>query len=32
MTATKEHWQQDPEEHDYPAAASYLTLLMDKGR
>lgn len=26
--ADKEHWQQDPEEHDYPAAASYLSLLL----
>ena len=25
--ADKEHWKNKPEEHDYPAAASYLSLL-----
>ncbi len=24
----QEHWQTEPEEHDYPAAANYLSLLM----
>jgi len=24
----KEHWKDEPEDHDYPAAADYLTLLM----
>lgn len=27
----KERWKQEPDEHDYPAAASYLSLLMDEG-
>lgn len=27
MTA-KEHWKSEPEDHDYPAAASYLSLLL----
>ena len=27
MTA-KEHWKPEPEDHDYPAAASYLSLLL----
>jgi len=31
MTATKEHWKNEPDDHDYPAAADYLTLLMEKG-
>jgi len=31
MTATKEHWKNEPDDHDYPAAADYLSLLMDKG-
>ncbi|MGA9114691.1 MAG: hypothetical protein WB802_12990 [Candidatus Dormiibacterota bacterium] len=31
MTATKEHWKSEPDDHDYPAAADYLSLLMDKG-
>jgi hypothetical protein len=26
--APKEHWKNEPEDHDYPAAADYLTLLM----
>jgi hypothetical protein len=26
----KEHWMADPEEHDYPAASDYLTLVMPK--
>ena len=29
MTA-REHWKSDPEEHDYSAAASYLSLLLDE--
>jgi hypothetical protein len=24
----KEHWKQDPDDHDYPAAASYLSLVL----
>jgi hypothetical protein len=24
----KEHWKSEPEDHDYPAAASYLSLLL----
>jgi hypothetical protein len=24
-----EHWKDDPEEHDYPAAKSYLSMLVD---
>jgi hypothetical protein len=24
-----EHWKQEPDEHDYPAAADYLSLLVD---
>ena len=24
----KEHWKQEPDEHDYPAAASYLSLIL----
>jgi len=31
MTATKEHWKSEPDDHDYPAAADYLSLIMDKG-
>jgi hypothetical protein len=26
-----EHWQEEPEEHDFPAAADYLGLLVDAG-
>jgi hypothetical protein len=26
--ATKEHWKNEPDEHDYPAARDYLTLLV----
>ena len=26
----KEHWMADPEEHDYPAAGDYLTLVLPK--
>jgi hypothetical protein len=29
MTATKEHWKTEPDDHDYPAAADYLSLIMD---
>ena len=28
MTATKEHWKSEPDEHDYPAAIDYLSLLL----
>ena len=31
MTATTEHWKSDPDDHDFPAAADYLSLLMEKG-
>jgi len=27
----KEHWKEEPDEHDYPAAGDYLGLLMDEG-
>jgi len=26
--SAKEHWKPEPDEHDYPAAASYLSLLL----
>jgi hypothetical protein len=26
-SATQEHWKDDPDDHDYPAARDYLTLL-----
>ena len=26
--ASKEHWDSEPDEHDYPAAANYLTLVL----
>jgi hypothetical protein len=26
-----DHWKAEPEEHDYPAAADYLSLLVDSG-
>ena len=26
----KEHWQNEPDEHDYPAAHDYLTLITDE--
>ena len=26
-----EHWQEEPEEHDFPAAADYLSLVADAG-
>ena len=29
--ATKEHWKSDPDDHDYPAAADYLSLIMEDG-
>lgn len=29
MTA-KEHWKAEPEDHDYPAAANYLSLILPK--
>ena len=28
MTAPKEHWKPDPDDHDYPAAIDYLSLLL----
>lgn len=28
----KEHWKNEPDEHDFPAAANYLTLLMSDSR
>lgn len=28
----KEHWKQEPDEHDYPAAADYLSLVMDSSQ
>jgi len=31
MMAIKEHWKSEPDDHDYPAAADYLSLVMDKG-
>ncbi|MGO8687188.1 MAG: hypothetical protein ACLQT7_08420 [Candidatus Dormibacteria bacterium] len=27
--ASKEHWKSEPDDHDYPAAADYLSLIMD---
>ena len=27
--ALDEHWKEDPEDHDYPAAKSYLSMLVD---
>ena len=30
--AAKEHWKSEPEEHDYPAAADYLSLVLDPKR
>jgi hypothetical protein len=27
--ATKEHWKKEPDDHDYPAAADYLSLILD---
>jgi hypothetical protein len=30
--AAKEHWKSEPEEHDYPAAADYLSLVLDPRR
>jgi len=29
--AAKEHWKTEPDDHDYPAAADYLSLIMAKG-
>ena len=29
--AHKEHWKTEPDDKDYPAAADYLSLIMDKG-
>jgi hypothetical protein len=26
-----EHWKDEPDEHDFPAATSYLTLHFDEG-
>jgi hypothetical protein len=28
--AAKEHWKEEPDDHDYPAAADYLSLLMSE--
>ena len=28
--ATKEHWKSEPEAHDFPAAAEYLSLVMSE--
>jgi len=28
----KEHWKSEPEDHDYPAAASYLSLVLPPAR
>jgi hypothetical protein len=28
VVAPKEHWKDDPDDHDYPAAVDYLSLLM----
>ena len=28
MVKPREHWQAEPQEHDYPAAGNYLSLLM----
>jgi hypothetical protein len=27
--SSKEHWKNDPEDHDFPAAVDYLSLLLD---
>jgi hypothetical protein len=27
--AATEHWKQEPDDHDFPAAADYLSLLAD---
>ena len=29
--AAHEHWKTEPDDHDYPAASDYLSLIMDKG-
>jgi hypothetical protein len=31
-TLRREHWKDDPEEHDFPAAANYLTLVATVAR
>lgn len=30
--ATSEHWKDEPDEHDYPAGADYLSLVLDPAR
>jgi hypothetical protein len=30
MPAKKEHWKDEPDEHDFPAAADYLGLLLEE--
>lgn len=29
--APTEHWKDEPDEHDYPAASDYMTLVLDPG-
>ncbi|MGC8474053.1 MAG: hypothetical protein ACP5PW_06570 [Candidatus Dormibacteria bacterium] len=31
MSKSKENWKAEPDEHDYPAAANYLSLLLPEG-
>jgi hypothetical protein len=28
----KEHWKEEPDEHDYPAAGDYLGLILEEGK
>jgi hypothetical protein len=30
--AAKEHWKTEPEDHDFPAAADYLSLVLDRAK
>jgi hypothetical protein len=30
MSHAEEHWKKDPDDHDYPAAHDYLTLLLEE--
>lgn len=30
MSAAQEHWKDEPDDHDFPAAAAYLGLLLDR--
>ena len=32
VAAAEPHWKEEPDEHDYPAAASYLSLLLPPDR